>query len=231
MMSHIVDMYTALPLQLVQSLTNPTTPIRTTAETFLSLEAVVGNEFPRGCQLKNTLDQIGDQQQHQQQQYAALTKDQDHGVIGSGKRADSLPGPAGGYMEYRVEDSEGQYTLRINEDELCALLLNAEFVLVKMYSEYGIRRNPFLIRWIELYQQLLGDYLDSDGGDDDGSSQYGRKNSTKSDGEVRLVKVRATFIGAVLNEVEQVSYLHPPPPPKTLVVLDLMLTHTLQLDL
>ena len=168
----------------------------------------MGHEFPRGCQLKNTLDQIGGQQQHQQHQYAALTMDQGLGVIGSGRRTDSIAaGSAGGYMEYIVEYSEGQYTLKINEDELCALLLNAEFVLVKMYSEYGIRRNPFLIRWIELYQQLLDDYLDSDDGDDDGGSQYGRKNSTKSDGEVRLVKVRVAFIGAVLNEVEQVSYL------------------------
>ncbi|KAF8457446.1 hypothetical protein BGX38DRAFT_1265745 [Terfezia claveryi] len=210
-MSHIVDIHTALPPQLVQSLTNPTTPIRTTAETFLSLEAVVGYEFPRGCQLKNTLDQIGGQQQYQQHQYAALTIDQGLGVIGSGKRTDGLPaGSAGGYMEYKVEYSEGQYTLKIDEDELCALLLNAEFVLVKMYSEYGIRRNPFLIRWIELYQQLLDDYLDDDDGDD-GSSQYGRnrKNSTKNDGEVRLVKVRAAFIGAVLNEVEQISNYAP----------------------
>ena len=169
----------------------------------------MGCEFPRGCQLKNTLDQIGGQQQYQQQQYAALTMDQGLGVIGSGKRTDDLAaGSAGGYMEYKVEYSEGQYTLKINEDELCALLLNAEFVLVRMYSEYGIRRNPFLIRWLELYQQLLDDYLDSDDGDDDGGSQYGRKNSTKSDGEVRLVKVRAAFIGAVLNEVEQVSCLY-----------------------
>ncbi|KAF8429210.1 hypothetical protein EV426DRAFT_571074 [Tirmania nivea] len=207
-MSHIVDIHTALPPQLVQSLTNPTAPIRTTAETFLSLEAVVGNEFPRGCQLKNTLDQIGGQQQYQQQQYAALTMGQCHGIIASSKRTDGLPaGSAGGYMEYKVEYSEGQYTLKINEDELCALLLNAEFVLVKMYSEYGIRRNPFLIRWIELYQQLLDDYLDSDDGDD--GSKYGRKNGTMSDGEVRLVKVRAAFIGAVLNEVEQISNYAP----------------------
>lgn len=205
-MGYSVDIHTALPPRLIQSLTNPATPIRSTAEAFLSLQDVIGNEFHRGCQLKNTIDQIGDQQQHQQQQYE--TKTQSHGVIGSGKRTDG-PGSvtSANFMEYKVEYSDGQYTLKVNEDELYALLLNAEFVLVRMYSDYGIRRNPFLIRWIELYQQLLDDYLDSDNGDEDMSSRYGDKIS-KSDGEVKLVKVRAAFIGAVLNEVEQVRNLH-----------------------
>ena len=207
-MTELMDLQTALPPQLVQSLTNPTTPIKDTAEAFLSLKTVVGKEFPRACQLKNTLEQVGGQQQQQQLQLAAITKGQGHGVIGSGKRTDgNVSGAESGLMEYKVEYSDGQYTLKINEDELCALLLNAEFVLVKMYTEYGIRRNPFLIRWIELYQRLLDDFVDSDYGDEDGNHRYGEVKNGKSDGEVRLVKVRAAFIGAVLNEIDQVSYI------------------------
>jgi len=38
-----------------------------------------------------------------------------------------------------------------------------------------------LLRWRELYQQLLDDFLDSDDGDDDTGSQYGRVKSTKGD--------------------------------------------------
>ncbi|KAI5811398.1 hypothetical protein DFH27DRAFT_25747 [Peziza echinospora] len=199
----LIDLTSALPPQLVHNLTNASLPIKATVKAFLSLQAVVGNEFPRACQIKNTLDQVGNQQQQQQQQISKVTKSHGHGVIGSGKRTD---GNAGGIMEFKVSCPEGQYTLRINEDELCALMLNSEYVLVKVYAEFGLRRNPFLIRWIELYQWLLDAYVDGDYGDDDGSRRNGDK---KSDGELKLVKVRVAFIEAILNEVDDISNYSP----------------------
>ena len=206
-MSNTMDLYTALPPQLVHSLTNPYVPIKASAELFLSLKAVLGNEFPRACQLKNTLDQVEDQQQLQRQKNASIAKSQGHGVIGSGKPIDGAGGASANAeaKEYKLEYSDGRYVLKMTDDEFCALLLNAEFVLVKMYSEYGIRRNPFLIRWLELYQKLLDDYLDGEGGSDDES---GRRSGVgqRSDVELKLVKVRATFIEAILNEVQQVSF-------------------------
>lgn len=208
-MSDPMDLHTALPPQLIQSLTDPGTSIQVTAAAFLSQEAVAGNEFPRGCQLKNTIDQIGNQQPYQHQPVASLGKGQSFGVADGGRCTDDpvsdiASGINVGIMEFKVQYSDGQYSLKINEDQLHALLLNAEFVLVQMYSEYGLQWNPFLIRWIELYQHLLGKYLESDyrGG---GSANYEMKSNGQSEGGVNVLKLRTAFIGAILNEVEQVS--------------------------
>lgn len=203
-----MDLHTALPPQLIQSLTDPGTSIQATAAAFLSQETVAGNEFPRGCQLKNTIDQIGNQQPFQHPQVASLSKNQGFGAAEGGRCThvsdpDFASGINVGIMEFKVQYSDGQYSLKINEDQLHALLLNAEFVLVQMYSEYGLQWNPFLIRWIELYQHLLGKYLETDycGG----HANYERKSNGKGVGGVKVLKLRTAFIGAILNEVEQVS--------------------------